>query len=157
MSDVAIAVEGLGKRYRIGTGPAEPYGNLRESMMRALGSPLRRLHGAGRAASAVSEFWALKYALFAAITPVASVAFAPLSAASSKLASADEIGATRAVQNEGVRSATENCARQRGSGPIWRVLKGVTWHTPRAGGWSSYFVRPSPACRQSTYVTLGHR
>src|SRR5205823_4136317 len=52
--------EGLGKRYRIGTGPAEPYGNLRESMMRALGSPLRRLRGIRRAQSTGSEFWALK-------------------------------------------------------------------------------------------------
>src|SRR5919204_3599524 len=60
MGDVAIAVEGLGKRYHIGTGPAEPYGNLRESMMRALGSPLRRLRGMGRDASAASEVWALK-------------------------------------------------------------------------------------------------
>jgi lipopolysaccharide transport system ATP-binding protein len=60
MSDVAIAVESLGKRYRIGTGPAEPYGNLRESMMRALGSPLRRLRGMDRDESAASDVWALK-------------------------------------------------------------------------------------------------
>jgi lipopolysaccharide transport system ATP-binding protein len=60
MSDVAIKVKGLGKRYRIGTGPAEPYGNLRESLMRALASPLRRLRGMGRDESAASEFWALK-------------------------------------------------------------------------------------------------
>src|SRR5436309_2775661 len=60
MSDVAIAVEGLGKRYRIGTGPAEPYGNIRESMMRALGSPLRRLRGMGHAEATAREAWALK-------------------------------------------------------------------------------------------------
>src|SRR5438874_5721324 len=60
MSDVAISVEGLGKRYRIGTGPAEHYGNLRESMMRSLRSPLRRLRGMGRDESAASEVWALK-------------------------------------------------------------------------------------------------
>src|SRR4051812_17910742 len=60
MGDVAIAVEGLGKRYRIGTGPAEPYGNLRESMMRALGSPLRRLRGTDRTEGATRAVWALR-------------------------------------------------------------------------------------------------
>src|SRR4051812_5556110 len=60
MSDVAISAERLGKRYRIGMGPAEPYGDLRESMMRALGSPLRRPRGTDRAEGATREVWALK-------------------------------------------------------------------------------------------------
>src|SRR5579884_407707 len=59
MSNVAISVEGLGKRYRIGAGPAEPYGNIRESLVRAMGAPLRRLRGGG-ASNGVSEAWALK-------------------------------------------------------------------------------------------------
>src|SRR3954453_13480971 len=60
MSDVAVAVEGLGKRYRIGAGPAEPYGNLRESMMRTLGAPMGRLRHNGQSGAAPREAWALK-------------------------------------------------------------------------------------------------
>ena len=58
MSDVAIAVEGLGKRYHIGTGSAEPYGSLRESLVRTAKAPLRRLRG-GHAGAAAREHWAL--------------------------------------------------------------------------------------------------
>jgi len=59
MSDVAIRVEGLGKRYRIGSGPAEPYGSLRDSLMRSVKAPLQRLRGAGDG-SAQRDVWALK-------------------------------------------------------------------------------------------------
>ena len=60
MSNVAISVEGLGKRYRIGAGPAEPYGNIRESLVRAAGAPLRRLRGGASGGGAMRDAWALK-------------------------------------------------------------------------------------------------
>ncbi len=60
MSNVAISVEGLGKRYRIGAGPAEPYGNIRESLVRAAGAPLRRLRGGASGGGATRDAWALK-------------------------------------------------------------------------------------------------
>jgi len=59
MSDVAIRVEGMGKRYRIGSGPAEPYGSLRDSLMRSVKAPLRRLRGGG-GGNAQRDVWALK-------------------------------------------------------------------------------------------------
>jgi len=59
MSDVAIRVEGMGKRYRIGSGPTEPYGSLRDSLVRSVKAPLRRLRGAGDG-SAQRDVWALK-------------------------------------------------------------------------------------------------
>src|SRR5579871_4560726 len=59
MSDVAISVEGLGKRYRIGSGPKEPYGSLRESIVRAAQAPLRRLRG-GERPSNDRDMWALR-------------------------------------------------------------------------------------------------
>ena len=59
MSDVAIRVEGMGKRYRIGSGPTEPYGSLRDSLMRSVKAPLRRLRGEG-GGSAQRDVWALK-------------------------------------------------------------------------------------------------
>jgi lipopolysaccharide transport system ATP-binding protein len=62
MSNVAISVEGLGKRYRIGTGPKEPYGSLRDSIARGVKASFRRrLHSDGRTAgTAVRDYWALK-------------------------------------------------------------------------------------------------
>jgi len=60
MSNVAISVEGLGKRYRIGAGPSEPYGNIRESLVRAAGAPLRRLRGGASGGGAMRDAWALK-------------------------------------------------------------------------------------------------
>jgi len=60
MSNVAISVEGLGKRYRIGAGPSEPYGNIRESLVRAAGAPLRRLRGGASGGGATRDAWALK-------------------------------------------------------------------------------------------------
>jgi hypothetical protein len=41
MNDVAIRVENLGKQYRIG-GPRVRYKTLRESLMGAVTTPLRR-------------------------------------------------------------------------------------------------------------------
>ena len=62
MSDVAIRVEGLGKRYRIGRRTA-PYRSLRESLTNAAMAPWRRLrHGFHRTdgASGDDTIWALK-------------------------------------------------------------------------------------------------
>jgi lipopolysaccharide transport system ATP-binding protein len=59
-SDPVLSVEGLGKRYRLG-GPADPYGVLRESIVRAAASPLRafrRMRGEGQ--SDAELFWALR-------------------------------------------------------------------------------------------------
>jgi len=60
MSNVAISVEGLGKRYQIGTGPKEPYGSLRDSLARAAKAPINRLRRSDRADSAAQDYWALK-------------------------------------------------------------------------------------------------
>ena len=57
MDDVAIAVDGLGKRYRIGRHQAQ-YGRLTESLSSALSAPWRRLRlGAG---TGDEWFWALR-------------------------------------------------------------------------------------------------
>jgi len=61
MSNVAISVEGLGKHYRIGTGPKEPYGSLRDSIVRGAKAPFQLLHYGGRTAGAAArDYWALK-------------------------------------------------------------------------------------------------
>jgi lipopolysaccharide transport system ATP-binding protein len=60
MSNVAISVEGLGKRYQIGTGPKEPYGSLRDSLTRAAKAPINRLRRGDRSDSAARDYWALK-------------------------------------------------------------------------------------------------
>lgn len=57
MSDIAIRVEDLGKRYRIG-GPKEPYGTLRDSLVSMARMPLRAMQR-GRA-NGHQEFWALR-------------------------------------------------------------------------------------------------
>src|SRR5579883_1011365 len=58
MSDVAIRVETLGKRYRLGRRRS---GNLREDLTNALRAPWRRLRAGGdRAEAAGGDFWALK-------------------------------------------------------------------------------------------------
>ena len=55
-----LTVERLGKRYQLG-GPSDPYGVLRESIVRAAASPLRALRRMrGEAASEPQLFWALK-------------------------------------------------------------------------------------------------
>ncbi|HVX29274.1 MAG TPA: polysaccharide ABC transporter ATP-binding protein [Nitrolancea sp.] len=60
MSDIAIRAENLGKRYRIGS-EKEQYGMLRDILVGAVKSPLRRRRGQ---APEVSEFWALRDASF---------------------------------------------------------------------------------------------
>ena len=59
MSDVAIRVEGLGKRYRIG-GRQEQYQTFVESLVGALVSPLRRLRRLGKPVPPEEIFWALR-------------------------------------------------------------------------------------------------
>src|SRR5437899_2151703 len=60
MSDIAIRVEGLGKQYRIGE--KQRYHSLRESIMRGIAVPYRRLRSAfnGRQANGEGTIWALK-------------------------------------------------------------------------------------------------
>lgn len=59
MSEVAVKVEGLSKRYRIG-GRQEQYQTFVESVVRALASPLRRLWRIGMPIPAEEIFWALR-------------------------------------------------------------------------------------------------
>jgi lipopolysaccharide transport system ATP-binding protein len=63
MSNIAIRVEGLGKQYRIGQ--RERYKSLRDSIMRGLAVPYRRLqslfqHPNGQASNGDGTIWALK-------------------------------------------------------------------------------------------------
>lgn len=57
MGDIAIRVENLGKRYRIGS-RQEAYGTLRDTIVSAVQAPLRGLRGSGR--NSREEFWALR-------------------------------------------------------------------------------------------------
>jgi len=59
VSDVAVSVEDLGKRYRIG-GLRSSYGTLRETVTSAVTSPLRRLRNPGSSTGHVADFWALR-------------------------------------------------------------------------------------------------
>ncbi|MDQ2805822.1 MAG: ABC transporter ATP-binding protein [Chloroflexota bacterium] len=63
MSDIAIRVEGLSKRYQIGATPVS-YRTLRESVTDMMAGPFRRLSRAVRpragAAGGTTVFWALK-------------------------------------------------------------------------------------------------
>src|SRR5919199_1007637 len=64
MSDVAIRVEGLGKKYRLGAN-AQPYKTLRESLVDVAALPLRTASRLARRPAAGErghrpEFWALK-------------------------------------------------------------------------------------------------
>ncbi len=61
MSDIAIRVEGLGKRYRIGA-PAMSYRTLRETFTEATHFPLRWLHknSSDRTNGGLNSIWALK-------------------------------------------------------------------------------------------------
>lgn len=63
MSDVAIRVEGLGKKYRLGA-KQEPYYSLRDSIVGVARKPLQLARRIGNRASAKGagrqEFWALK-------------------------------------------------------------------------------------------------
>ena len=58
MSDLAIRVEGLGKRYRIGA-PALSYRTLRDSVVEAARAPVRWLRGS-RSNGDLNAIWALK-------------------------------------------------------------------------------------------------
>lgn len=57
MGDIAVSVEGLGKRYRIGH-RRDPYGRLTETLAGAVRAPLDRLRGRSRDTS--EWFWALR-------------------------------------------------------------------------------------------------
>lgn len=57
MSDVAIRVENLGKRYRVGN-RAEQYGMLRDTLARTVRDPLRTLKRRG--GNGTNDFWALR-------------------------------------------------------------------------------------------------
>jgi lipopolysaccharide transport system ATP-binding protein len=61
MTDVAIRVEGLGKRYRIGA-PAMNYRTLRDSFVETVAAPVRKLTGGkGDAGNgSLNSIWALK-------------------------------------------------------------------------------------------------
>ncbi len=59
MSDIAIRVENLGKRYRIGTRQAR-YATIRETVTDLATAPLRRLRHLGQPTPAEETIWALK-------------------------------------------------------------------------------------------------
>ncbi|HEY0008052.1 MAG TPA: ABC transporter ATP-binding protein, partial [Tepidisphaeraceae bacterium] len=58
MSDIAIKVQGLGKRFRIGQ--RGPYRTFRESIMQTLSAPYRRLTAPPAPKEDAGTFWALK-------------------------------------------------------------------------------------------------
>jgi lipopolysaccharide transport system ATP-binding protein len=60
MSELAIRVENLSKRYRIGQGARAPYKTLRESLMGALAAPVNRLRSRQRISKNEDHIWALK-------------------------------------------------------------------------------------------------
>jgi len=63
MSDIAIRVENLSKRYRIG-GPRVPYKTMRETLVQAAQAPFRRLHSTFQRSNVQpsndNTIWALK-------------------------------------------------------------------------------------------------
>ncbi|MGB3905742.1 MAG: ABC transporter ATP-binding protein [Anaerolineae bacterium] len=59
MNEIAIRVEGLGKRYRIG-GPQERYKTLRDTITDVAVAPVRRLRRLGQPAPPEEIIWALK-------------------------------------------------------------------------------------------------
>jgi lipopolysaccharide transport system ATP-binding protein len=62
MNDIAIRVEDLGKRYRIGTAP-EQYKTLRDSIVAGINAPIKRLRrgtSGSHSSSDASIIWALK-------------------------------------------------------------------------------------------------
>ena len=62
MNDIAIRVEKLGKRYRIGTAP-ERYKTLRDAIVTGVSAPIKRLRNAAsarRRSSESSTIWALR-------------------------------------------------------------------------------------------------
>lgn len=58
MSDLALRIENLGKRYRLG--PTARYRTFRESLTRALSSPFRPGDEAGGPSRDATDFWALR-------------------------------------------------------------------------------------------------
>src|SRR4051812_19780095 len=59
-SDIAIRVEGLGKRYKLGVRP-ERYKTLRDTLAAAAAAPFRRLRDAGRGRPDGDDtLWALR-------------------------------------------------------------------------------------------------
>jgi homopolymeric O-antigen transport system ATP-binding protein len=71
MSEVAIRVENLGKKYRIRHAGSEPYATMRDTLARAATAPLRwalsrfRKNGtANPARTSIEDFWALKDVAF---------------------------------------------------------------------------------------------
>ena len=59
MAEIAVVVEGLGKRYRIG-GPQAKYGTLRDTLMAAAKQPITRIRHPGNVTANVEDLWALK-------------------------------------------------------------------------------------------------
>jgi lipopolysaccharide transport system ATP-binding protein len=64
VASVAISVEGLSKRYRLGTFTGSGYGRLTESLSDAALAPFRRLRGAIAEAPDERTIWALKEVAF---------------------------------------------------------------------------------------------
>ena len=62
MSDYAISISGLGKRYKIGA--AQRSETLRDAITNAATAPVRRLRHAGSSTGHVSTFWALQDVTF---------------------------------------------------------------------------------------------
>jgi lipopolysaccharide transport system ATP-binding protein len=60
MSDAIVAVEGLGKRYRLSHQQPEPYLALRDVLASAWSAPARWLRGTTSGPATVEDFWALK-------------------------------------------------------------------------------------------------
>ena len=58
-NDIAIRIDGVGKRYRIGVEGKSPYGNLRESLNKLARDPLSPFRGRGPM-NETNSFWALK-------------------------------------------------------------------------------------------------
>jgi lipopolysaccharide transport system ATP-binding protein len=59
MSDVALRTVGLGKMYHIGA-EREPYGTLRDAIVKAVRRPFERIRHPGAATHASEELWALR-------------------------------------------------------------------------------------------------
>ena len=59
MSDLAVTVQGLGKRYRIG-GPQEDYRTLRDALAAVARKPIMRIRHPGAVTSRVVDLWALR-------------------------------------------------------------------------------------------------
>src|SRR5436190_821867 len=60
MSDLAVRIEQLGKRYRLGAARGSTYKSLRESLTSSLAAALRRVGGRAGSAHGHRDLWALK-------------------------------------------------------------------------------------------------